>query len=60
MYNNDHFQLKKQRKNALEILKQWELELNSKNELEKNTNLTKKIKCDKTNYFHIRLNSNKE
>lgn len=61
MYNNEHLQLKKQRKNALDILKQWEMELNLKNESVKNTNLTKtKAKYDESNLNHIRLISNKE
>lgn len=61
MFNNDHLQLKKQRKNAFEILKQWEMELNFKNELEKNSNLTKITAThEETNVNHIRLISNKE
>lgn len=61
MYNNEHLQLKKQRKNALEILIQWEIELNLKNEFEKNTNLTKiKAKYDESNVNHITLSLNKE
>jgi len=34
-------ELTKQRKNALDILKQWEMELNLKNEFVKNNNSTK-------------------
>ena len=61
MYNNEHLQLKKQRKNALEILIQWEIELNLKNEFEKNTNLTEiKAKYDESNVNHITLSSKKE
>jgi len=41
LYNNERLQLNKQRKNALEILKQWEMEINLKNELVKNTNSIK-------------------
>lgn len=61
MYNNEHLQLKKQRKNALEILIQWEIELNLKNEFEKNTNFTEiKAKYDESNVNHITLSLNKE
>ncbi|MDN4607178.1 hypothetical protein [Sporosarcina highlanderae] len=38
MYNNDYKHLLKQRRNALEILKQWDIELNTQNELELETN----------------------
>lgn len=53
---NQHLQFEKQRKNALEILKQWEMESNLKNELQKNTYLTKIIsaKCIEPNVGHIR------
>lgn len=40
VYNNEHLQFKKQRLNALEILNQWEVELNMKNMFERITNLT--------------------
>ena len=39
-----------QRKNALEVLKQWEKELTLKNELEKSTYISKeKLKGDESN-----------
>ncbi|MFF5818073.1 hypothetical protein [Lysinibacillus capsici] len=50
MHNNKHVQLKKQRKNALELLKHWEKALTLKNQLEQSTYFTKeKVKCDESN-----------
>lgn|GEM_PF-5390275 len=47
MHNNKDLQYKKQRKNALEVLKQWEVELNLNKELDKSPDLRKvKVKCE--------------